>query len=51
MHIIYELYLHNLFLEDERDSKTSPFIKDVQFQAFISFVCNQIKWAKAYNIF
>lgn len=26
-----------------------PCIGDVQFQAFISFSWNQIKWAKAYN--
>jgi len=49
--LLCELYLHNFFLEYERDANPSPFIRDVQFQAFISFSCNQIKWAKAYNFF
>ena len=43
--------MHNLFLEKERDNNPSPFIGDVQFQAFLSFSKNQIRWAKAYNIF
>ena len=29
----------------------SSFVGDVQYQAFISFVVNQLKWLKAYNTF
>ena len=29
----------------------SPFIGDIQFQAFISFVVNQLKWLTTYNSF
>ena len=45
------MYFHNLFLEEDRDSNPSPFIGDIQFQAFMSFAKNQTRWAKAYNIF
>ena len=50
-HILCELYLHNFFLEEERDSKPCPFIGDVQFQAFLYFSKNQTRWAKAYKNF
>ena len=50
-HLLCELYINNIFLEDKRDANPRPFIIDAQFQAFISFAFNQIKWAKAYNIF
>jgi len=43
--------MHNFFLEDEMDSNLGLFIGDIQFQAFLSFATNQIKWAKAYNTF
>jgi len=43
--------MHNFFLEEQRDENPSPFIGDVQFQAFISFSINQIKWSKARDIF
>lgn len=33
------------------DSNLGLFIGDIQFQAFLSFATNQIKWAKAYNTF
>lgn len=50
-YFLCELYLHNFFLEDENDGNPSPFIGYVQFQPFISFVKNQIKWPKAYIVF
>ena len=46
-----EFYLHNLILENDCESNPIPFIGDVQFQAFISFAVNQLKWLKAYNTF
>ena len=33
------------------EKNPSPFVGDVQFQAFISFVVNQLKWLKAHNTF
>lgn len=38
-------------MEDDIDIKPGPFIGDVQFQAFLSFSTNQLKWAKAQNSF
>ena len=49
--LLCELYMHNFFLEEDTDNNPSPFIGDVQLQAFLSFAKNQIKWPKAYNIF
>ena len=49
--LLCELYMHNFFLEEDRDNNPSPFLGDVQFQAFLSFAKNYIRWAKAYNIF
>ena len=33
------------------ETNASPFVGDIQYQAFISFVVNQLKWLKAYNTF
>jgi len=49
--LLCEFYLHNLVLDGEIDQNPSPFVGDVQLQAFISFGVNQIKWLKAYNVF
>jgi len=49
--LLCELYMHNFVLEDDRDSHPGPFIGDIQFQAFLSFAANQLKWAKAHNNF
>lgn len=49
--LLCEFYLHNFALEKEVDKNPSPFVGDVQFQAFISFAANQLKWFKAYNSF
>lgn len=46
-----EIYLHNFILEEEVDKNPIPFVGDIQFQAFISFAVNQLKWFKAYNSF
>jgi len=43
--------MHNFFLEDDLDTNPSPFIGDMQFQAFLSFTTNQITWVKAHNNF
>jgi len=49
--LVCEFYLHNFVLENEVEKNPNPFVGDVQFQAFISFVVNQIKWFKAHNTF
>lgn len=49
--LLCELYMHKFFLEDKLDSNPVPFNGDIQFQDFLSFATNQIKWAKAYNTF
>ena len=49
--LLCEFYLHNLILENDCESNPSPFVGDVQFQAFISFAVNQLKWLKSYNAF
>lgn len=46
-HLLCELYMHNFVLEDNMDSHPAPFIGDIQFQVFLCFAANQIKWAKA----
>ena len=48
--MLCEFYLHNLVLDGETDQNPSPFVGDVQLQAFISYGVNQIKWLKAYNV-
>lgn len=49
--LLCEFYLHNFTLDNEVEKKPNPFVGDVQFQAFISFTVNQLKWSKAYNAF
>ena len=49
--LLCEFYLHNLVLDGETEQNPSPFMGDLQLQAFISFGVNQIKWLKAYNVF
>lgn len=43
--------MHNFLLEDDLDSNPGPFIGDIQFQAFLSFATDYIKWDKAHNTF
>jgi hypothetical protein len=38
-------------LEDDRKNNLGPFIGDIQFQAFLSFSKNQVKWGKAHKNF
>ena len=49
--LLSEFYLHNFVLEEETEKNPSPFVGDVQFQVFISFAVNQLKWFKAHNMF
>lgn len=49
--LLYEFYLHNFVLEEEMEKNPNPFVGDIQFQAFISFVVNQLKSFKAHNTF
>ena len=49
--LLCEFYLHNLILENDSETNPSPFVGDIQYQAFISFAVNQLKWLKAYNVF
>ncbi len=49
--LLCELYMHNFFLEDDRDRHPGPFIGDIQFHTFLSFATNQLKWAKVHNTF
>jgi hypothetical protein len=38
-------------LEDDRKNNPSPFIGDIQFEAFLSFTKNQDRWGKAHKNF
>lgn len=49
--LLCELYIHNFLLEDDRDSHPTHFIGDIQFQVFLSFTANQLKWDKVYNTY
>ena len=49
--LLCEFYLHNFVLEKEVEKNPNPFVRDVQFQAFISFVVNQLKCFKAHKKF
>lgn len=49
--LLCEFYLYNFVLEEEVENNLNQFLGDVQFQAFISFVVNQLKWFKAHNTF
>ena len=49
--LLCEFYLHNLVLDQETDLNPSPFVGDIQLQAFVSFGVNQLKWLRAYNTF
>lgn len=49
--LLCEFYLHNLVLDGETEENPSPFVGDIQLQAFISSTVNQIKWLKAHNTF
>jgi hypothetical protein len=50
-YLLSELYFHNFILEEERKDNPSPFIGDIQFQAFLSFTQNQVRWGKAHKTF
>jgi tetratricopeptide (TPR) repeat protein len=50
-YFLCELYFHNFILEDDRGNNPGPFIGDIQFQAFLSFTKNQVRWGKAHKNF
>jgi hypothetical protein len=45
------LYFHNFILEEKREDNPGPFIGDIQFQAFLSFTQNQVRWGKSHKTF
>ena len=49
--LLCDFYLNNFVLANEVEKNPNPFVGDVQFQAFILFVVNQLKWFKAHNAF
>jgi chromosome segregation ATPase len=50
-YFLCELYFHNFILEDNGEDNPDPFIGDIQFQAFLSFTQNQVRWGKAHKTF
>jgi hypothetical protein len=50
-YLLYELYFHNLILDEVRGDNLGLFIGDIQFQAFLSFTRNQVRWGKAHKMF
>jgi hypothetical protein len=46
-----ELYFHILILDEIRGDNPGLFIGYIQFQAFLSFTRNQVKWGKAHKMF
>jgi hypothetical protein len=46
-----ELYLHNFILGENKKKNPNPFTGNIQFQAFLSFVENQTRWAKTHKVF
>ena len=50
-YLLCELYFHNFILEEKREDNPGPFIGDIQFQAFLSFTQNQVRWGKAHKTF
>jgi hypothetical protein len=50
-YFLCELYFHNFILEEKREDNPGPFIGDIQFQAFLSFTQNQVRWGKAHKTF
>jgi hypothetical protein len=50
-YFLCELYFHKFILENDREDNRGPFIGDIQFQAFLSFTKNQIRWGKSHKTF
>jgi hypothetical protein len=50
-YLLCELYFHNFILEEDRGDNLGIFIGDIQFQAFLSFTRNQVRWGKAHKMF
>lgn len=49
-HLLCELYLHDLACFRDQYFNFTPYVGDVQFRAFVSFVQNQVVWKIAYDI-
>jgi hypothetical protein len=47
-YFLCELYFHNFILEYDRKNNLGLFIGDIQFQTFMSFTKNQVRWGKAH---
>jgi hypothetical protein len=50
-YLLCELYFHNIILDEVRGDNPGLFIGDIQFQAFLSFTRNQVRWGKAHKMF
>ena len=50
-YFLCELYFHNFILEDDRKNNHGPFIREIQFEEFLSFTKNQVRWGKAHKNF
>jgi hypothetical protein len=50
-YFLCELYFHNFILEEKRVDNPSPFIGEIQFQEFLSFTQNQVRWGKSHKTF
>ena len=43
-HLLYELYLHNEAIPEDRKLNLNPLVGDVQIRVFVPFLANQITW-------
>jgi hypothetical protein len=43
-HLLYEVYLHNEAIPENRQLNLNPLVGDIQIQALTSFLNNQITW-------
>jgi hypothetical protein len=43
-HLLYEVYLHNEAIPENRQLNLNPLISDIQIRALVSFLTNQITW-------
>ena len=42
MNLLYELFLHNLAVPDNRDWNPLPYVGDIQLRALMSWIQNEI---------
>jgi hypothetical protein len=43
-HLLYEVYLHNEAIPENRQLNLNPLVGDIQIRALVSFLTNQITW-------